>query len=174
VSGLKHSRFGVESATEDHAAGRRRGQAKTGLTATPLALRRNLFAKNTVPTAKHSAEEETMDKEWAQEVAKSAAEQARKGANEAGPDVQSTLDRTKSMAQDQANRASEIGGQTMRRAGEFIEGVAPQAKEVASNLYDQGSQSGVYVRQYISQQPIAALLIAGAIGYTLGYLIHRP
>jgi ElaB/YqjD/DUF883 family membrane-anchored ribosome-binding protein len=114
------------------------------------------------------------DKDWAQEVAKSAAEQARKGANEAGPDVQSTLDRTRSVVQDRANRASEIGGQAMRRAGEFIEGVAPQAKEVASNLYDQGTQSGEYVRRYTSQQPIAALLIAGAIGYTLGYLIHRP
>jgi ElaB/YqjD/DUF883 family membrane-anchored ribosome-binding protein len=115
-----------------------------------------------------------MDKERAQEVAKAAAEEARKGTNEAGPDVQSTLDRTKSMVEDQANRASEIGGQVMGRAGEFIQGVAPQAQEVASNLYDQGSQSGDYVRRYTAQQPIAALLVAGAIGYTLGYLIHRP
>src|SRR5215472_15980748 len=38
-----------------------------------------------------------MDKEWAQEVAQAAAGKARKGTNDAGPDVQSTLDRTKSM-----------------------------------------------------------------------------
>jgi hypothetical protein len=77
------------------------------------------------------------------------------------------------MVQDQANRVSEIGGQAMRRAGEFVHGVAPQAKKVASNLYDQGSQSGEYLRRYTFQQPIAALLIAGAIGYSLAYLIHR-
>ena len=115
-----------------------------------------------------------MDKEWAQEVAQAAAGKARKGTNEAGPDVQSTLDRTKSMVQDQANRVSEIGGQAMRRAGEFVHGVTPQAKEVVSNLYAQGSQSGGYVRQYTLQQPVASLLIAGAFGYSLAYLIHRP
>jgi ElaB/YqjD/DUF883 family membrane-anchored ribosome-binding protein len=118
-----------------------------------------------------------MDKEWAQEVAKDAAEKARKGANEAvqraETDLQSTLDQGKSMVQDLANRASETGRQAMGRAGEFIEGVAPQAKEVASNLYDQGSRSGEYLRQYVAQQPLTALLIAGAIGYTLAYLIHR-
>ena len=31
-----------------------------------------------------------------------------------------------------------------------------------------------YVRQYTLQQPVASLLIAGAIGYSLAYLIHRP
>jgi ElaB/YqjD/DUF883 family membrane-anchored ribosome-binding protein len=44
---------------------------------------------------------------------------------------------------------------------------------MASNLYDQGSQSGENVRQYAAQQPLPALLIAGAIGFSLGYLIHR-
>ena len=73
-----------------------------------------------------------------------------------------------------ANRASETGRQAMDRAGEFIEGVAPQAREVAGNLYEQGSQTGEYVRQYTAQQPLTALLIAGALGYALGHLIHRP
>ena len=61
----------------------------------------------------------------------------------------------------------------MDRAGEFIEGVAPQAREVAGNLYEQGSQTGEYVRQYTAQQPVAALLVAGAIGFALGYLVLR-
>ena len=119
-----------------------------------------------------------MDKEWAQEVAKDAAENGRKAANEAGQraetDLQSTLDQGKSMVQDLANRASETGRQAMDRAGEYIQGVVPQAKKVATNLYDQGSQSGEYLRRFVAQQPLTALLIAGAIGYTLAYLIHRP
>ena len=52
------------------------------------------------------------------------------------------------MAQDLANHAAETGRQAVSRAGE-------------------------YIRQYAAQQPVTALLIAGAIGYALAYLIHR-
>ena len=78
------------------------------------------------------------------------------------------------MVQDLAHRASETGRQAMDQAGKVIGGVAPQAKQVASNLYDQGSRSGEYIRQSVAQQPLTALLIAGAIGYALAYLVHRP
>ena len=60
----------------------------------------------------------------------------------------------------------------MDRAGEFVEGVAPQARQVPNNLYDQGSRSGQYVRQYAAQEPFAGMLVAGLIGFTLGYLIR--
>ena len=122
--------------------------------------------------------EEKIDRQRAQNVASDAAEEAGKGASEgvqrAEAGVQSTLDQGKSVVQDLAHRASETGRQAMDRAGEVIEGVAPQAKQIASNLYDQGSRSGEYARQYVAQQPLTALLIAGAIGYALAYLIHRP
>jgi ElaB/YqjD/DUF883 family membrane-anchored ribosome-binding protein len=119
-----------------------------------------------------------MDKEWAQEVAKDAAaktgKEAKEAVSQAGAKVQPTLDQGKSMVQDLASRVSETGRQGMDRASEFIERVAPQAKEVANNLYGQGSQSQEYIRQYVVQQPLTALLIAGGIGYLLGYLTHRP
>jgi hypothetical protein len=35
------------------------------------------------------------------------------------------------------------------------------------------SRAGEYIRQYAAQQPVTALLIAGAIEYALAYLIHR-
>ena len=119
-----------------------------------------------------------MEQSRAWETAKDATAQAGKTANEAaqhvGEQIQPLLDQGKSMAQDLANRASEAGRQARDRAGEFIEGVAPQAKEMANNLYEQGSQSGEYLRQFAVQQPLTALLIAGGIGYMLGYLTHRP
>ena len=81
-----------------------------------------------------------MDQQGAREIAKDATEQAGKTANEAvprvGAQVQPALDQGKATVQDLANRASEAGRQAMSRAGDFIEGVAPQAKQVASNLYD--------------------------------------
>jgi ElaB/YqjD/DUF883 family membrane-anchored ribosome-binding protein len=120
--------------------------------------------------------EAKMDQSRAREIAKDAAEQVGNTVNDTaqrvGEQVQPALDQAKAAVQDLANRASETGRQAMDRAGEFIEGAAPQASQVASNLYDQGSRSGEYVRQYAAEQPLAAMLIAGAIGYALGYLIH--
>jgi len=77
------------------------------------------------------------------------------------------------MVQDLANQATEAGGQAADQTGELLQNVAPQAKEAASTLYKQASQSGEYVRQYAAEQPVAALLIAAAIGYGLGYLVYR-
>ena len=118
-----------------------------------------------------------MDKEWAQQIAKDAGGKTTQEANETGrrtgAEARALIDQGKSIAQGAANRASETGRQAMDRAGEFIEGVAPRARETASNLYEQGSQTGEYVSDFPAQQPVAALLISGAIGYALGYLVHR-
>ena len=91
----------------------------------------------------------------------------------AGAEVQGPLDQGKETVKDLASQASEAGAQAADRAGELLQKVAPQAKEAASNLYERGSQSGEYVRQYAAKQPGASLLIAAAIGYGLAYLIHR-
>jgi ElaB/YqjD/DUF883 family membrane-anchored ribosome-binding protein len=120
--------------------------------------------------------EEKMDQARARETAKEAAEQTDKTANEAaqrvGEQVQPALDQGKSMAQDLANRASEAARQARDRTGEFVESVAPQARRVASNLYDQGSRSAEQVRQYAAQDPLAGMLVAGVIGFALGYLVR--
>ena len=117
-----------------------------------------------------------MDQTRAREIAKNAAEQAGKTATDAvqrvGEQTQPALDQGKSMAQDLANRASEAGRQAMDRAGEFVEDVAPQAKQMASNLYDQGSRSAEYVRQAAPQDPLVAMLIAGVVGFALGFLVR--
>jgi hypothetical protein len=48
-----------------------------------------------------------------------------------------------------------------------------QATRAATNLYQQGSRAGDFITQYAVEQPVVALLVAGAIGYGLAYLIHR-
>jgi ElaB/YqjD/DUF883 family membrane-anchored ribosome-binding protein len=85
---------------------------------------------------------------------------------------QPAFDQGKAVVQDLANQASEIGRQAVDRAGEFVEGVAPQARQAASNLYEQGARSGAYVREYAAQEPVVAMLIAGMIGFALGYLLR--
>ena len=117
-----------------------------------------------------------MDQTRAREIAKDAAEQADKTATDAarhvGEQMQPALDQGKAVVQDLANQASEAGRQAMGRAGELIESAAPQVKQMAGDLYEQGSRSGEYVRQYAAQQPVAAMLVAGLIGFAFGYLIR--
>ena len=52
-----------------------------------------------------------------------------------------------------------------RRAGE-------QAAMASDALYQQGTRAGEYLTRNVNEYPFAALLIAGAIGYGLGFLIH--
>ncbi|HMD63428.1 MAG TPA: hypothetical protein VKF83_05570 [Stellaceae bacterium] len=105
-------------------------------------------------------------------------------AQQAGASMEGKLDQGKAMMQDMqasaatlARQASEAGKQAVAQAGEVIQGAAReagnQATQAANNLYQQGSRAGDYITRYAAEQPLAALLVAGAIGYGLAYLIHR-
>ena len=76
-----------------------------------------------------------------------------------------------------ARQASEAGRQAMAQAGELVQGAAReagnQATQAATNLYQRSSRAGDFIAQYAAEQPVTALLVAGAIGYGLAYLIHR-
>jgi ElaB/YqjD/DUF883 family membrane-anchored ribosome-binding protein len=98
--------------------------------------------------------------------------------------MQGRLDQGKEMMQDAqasaatlARQATEAGRQAMAQAGELVQGTAReagnQASQAATNLYQQGSRAGDFISQYAAEQPVTALLVAGAIGYGLAYLIHR-
>jgi ElaB/YqjD/DUF883 family membrane-anchored ribosome-binding protein len=147
-----------------------------------FAVAGSLFARRLLDNRiMRCAQEEIVDQQRAQEMASDAVDKAGKAAgdavNQARATVQSTLEQGRSVAQDLARQASEAGRQALGRAGEVMQGVAPQAgeqaKQVASNLYDQGSRAGEYLSKHVAEQPLTALLIAGAIGYALAYMIHR-
>jgi len=129
-----------------------------------------------------------MDQQRIQNAAAEAAERvsevAGDVAQQAGARLQGKFDQGKAMiegaqagAATLARQASEVGRQAMAQAGEMIQGAArqagDQAAQAATNLYQQSSRAGDFVSRYAAEQPITALLLAGAIGYGLAYLIHR-
>lgn len=61
-------------------------------------------------------------------------------------------------------------------AGSTATDLARRAREGAAAasgaVYEQGSQAGQYLARGIDEYPITALLVAGAVGYGLAYLIH--
>jgi hypothetical protein len=72
--------------------------------------------------------------------------------------------------------ASSAGIQAVAQASDAIQGVAREVgnkvDQAATTAYQQGARAGGLSR-YAEEQPLTALLIAGAIGYALAYLIHR-
>jgi hypothetical protein len=68
-----------------------------------------------------------------------------------------------------AQTAATEAGATARDAA--IE-TAKQVGEAATTTSRQGVRAGEFVSQNTAEQPLLALLIAGAIGYGIAYMIH--
>ncbi len=83
------------------------------------------------------------------------------------------IDKAAGLARD----ASSAGIQAVAQASDAIQGAArevgKQVDQAVTSVYRQSARAGGYVSRYASEQPLTALLIAGAIGYGLAYLIHR-
>ena len=79
-----------------------------------------------------------------------------------------------------AGTVSDLAGQARSAAVEAantIQGAAietgKQVRDAAAETYRQGARAGEYVSRNTAEQPLLALLIAGAVGYGLAYMIHR-
>jgi hypothetical protein len=83
------------------------------------------------------------------------------------------IDKAAGLARD----ASSAGIQAVAQASDAIQGgareVGNKVGQAATIAYQQGARTGGYVSRYAEEQPLTALLIAGAIGYGIAYLIHR-
>lgn len=68
-----------------------------------------------------------------------------------------------------AQTASVDAGDKIRDAA--IE-TSKQVGDVATKTYKQGAQAAEYLSRNTAQQPLLALLVAGAVGYAIAYMIH--
>jgi hypothetical protein len=91
-------------------------------------------------------------------------------------EARETADRAKEARERAVERASDIAG-SVSQAGEVIQELArdvgTQASQAATSLYQQGTTAGGYLSRFAAEQPVTALILAAALGYGLGYLIHR-
>ena len=74
-----------------------------------------------------------------------------------------------------------VGDENVERAKAMARNLGDQARAVVSDenveraktvAREQSARAGEYVTRNVHENPYAALLIAGAIGYGLAYLIH--
>jgi ElaB/YqjD/DUF883 family membrane-anchored ribosome-binding protein len=75
---------------------------------------------------------------------------------------------------DLAHKVSTAGVHAVDAIQGAVRDVGNQASQAATTVYQQGARAGGSVSRYAAEQPLTALLIAGAIGYGIAYLIHRP
>jgi ElaB/YqjD/DUF883 family membrane-anchored ribosome-binding protein len=74
----------------------------------------------------------------------------------------SAIDQAKTTAHDLSSRVQDTARQ-----------VQDKARATTDVLYEQGSQARDYMIRNMEERPLMALLVAGAVGYGLAYLIHR-
>jgi hypothetical protein len=68
-----------------------------------------------------------------------------------------------------AQTAATAAGSTIRDAATEA---GKQVSDAAAKTYAQGAQAAEYLSRNTVEQPLLALLVAGAIGYGIAYMIH--
>jgi vacuolar-type H+-ATPase subunit H len=92
-------------------------------------------------------------------------DQAKTTANQA-------MEQAKTMARNIGEQARSVAGDPGATAQELARRAREQATAAGDVLYRQGQRAGDYLSQNVNEYPLAALLVAGMIGYGLAYLIH--
>ena len=95
------------------------------------------------------------DRTQAGKIMEDTMEQARTAAANAGEQVWSAAANVGATAQDLAVKARE------------------QTAMATDMLYQQGSRASEYLTRNVNAYPLTALLLAGALGYGMAYLLHR-
>jgi ElaB/YqjD/DUF883 family membrane-anchored ribosome-binding protein len=129
----------------------------------------------------------SMDQQQGEAVVSDAAAKVGELTAKTGNMLQDTIDQSKPIlrdlkesaeaamdkAVDLAHKASSAGAQAVEAVQGVARDAAHQASQAATSVYQQGTRAGGSVSRYAAEQPLTALLVAAAIGYGIGYLVHR-
>ena len=101
-----------------------------------------------------------------------ASEQAKEMAQRAAQKTSERIDTASDQAKDMAQRAAHTARETGEAAWDVAQRAQAQAREVASEAYAQGERTARALARRVEEQPLVALMIAGAVGYAMAYLVH--
>lgn len=112
-----------------------------------------------------------MDKNREQDKNKDNGRRSSEGMTGTGADGGSgegAMEQAKTMARNVGEQARDIANTATSTAQDL----ARRAREQTDTIYQQGTQASEYLTRNVNEYPLTALLVAGAVGYGLGYLIH--
>jgi len=73
---------------------------------------------------------------------------------------------------EQARTMARNVGEAASNAGATAQDLARRARDQIDPLYQQSMRAGDYLTRNVNEYPLAALLVAGMIGYMMAFLIH--
>ena len=82
------------------------------------------------------------------------------------------VEKAKAMVRNIGNQARAAAADPDATVQELARRAREQARAAGDVLYRQGQRTGEYLTQNVKEYPLAALVMAGMIGYGLAYLIH--
>ena len=94
-------------------------------------------------------------------------------ATDAANDLKSSITSAAGTVADLAGQARSAAVEAGGSIQSATMGAARQVRAAAAKTYEQGARAGEYVSRNTAEQPVLALLLAGAIGYGIAYLIHH-
>jgi ElaB/YqjD/DUF883 family membrane-anchored ribosome-binding protein len=100
-------------------------------------------------------------------------------ASEFGKRAAAGAEHAKEMAQQTAAQAAEMAksaaetlGDARDAAWDVAQKAGTQARHTAAGAYRRGERAARDIGERVEERPLAALLIAGAVGYAIAYLLH--
>ncbi len=108
----------------------------------------------------------------ARHAGKTALDQGRQQAQKAAALAGDTMEQAKTMARDVGEQARAAAADAGAAAQDLARRARDQATAASDALYRQGMRAGEYLTENVNEYPLTALLIAGAIGYGIAFLIH--
>ena len=70
------------------------------------------------------------------------------------------------------DRARNVGEQAWAAASNPVATAQDLARRAGEQTYEQSQRAGEYLTRNVNEYPLAALMVAGAIGYGVAYLVH--
>jgi ElaB/YqjD/DUF883 family membrane-anchored ribosome-binding protein len=108
-------------------------------------------------------------------MAKSIAEQANRLTKRASAGADEITERARELAQQAATMAGEAAtalAEAREGAWDVAQKAGAGARGMANQAYRSGRQGAQDLAERVEERPLLALVVAGAIGYALAYLLH--
>jgi ElaB/YqjD/DUF883 family membrane-anchored ribosome-binding protein len=100
------------------------------------------------------------------------AEQLGQRAAESAEQLKDAAQHAAHQGADAAQRAASRLGEARDAAWDVAQKAGAEARERGADAYRRGERAAREIAGRVEERPLAALLIAGAIGYAIAYLLH--
>jgi len=108
-------------------------------------------------------------------MARHIARQANRLTKRAAANAEELTERVRDLAQQAATMVEEAAttlAEARESAWDVAQRTGAQARVMADQAYRNGQQGAQELAEWVEERPLVALLVAGAFGYAIAYMLH--